>query len=194
MKKGFVLSLCMLLALSCTTLCFAVEDGDTSSVDALISSSKETTSPEGTFVEIIPVGGGGPVEDGKEEAESSSGIPETTTTDATGSGSSNVDASGGLQNDPQFSNASIDKLNEAVKEKGNDVLGIISTVAGYVALGAVALCIIGLLISIISKNGQTGKWIVGIVVAAVVGTVLKFLPEILDWFSNWLSSSGGGTK
>lgn len=101
-----------------------------------------------------------------------------------------VDENGNKYYSPsgEFSNVNAVDANNWAKEKGGDIIGFMTTVAEPVAVIIFILSAIMLAVGALAKGDWFKRGLFGMALAIGMWTAVVFAPELIQFFSEWLST------
>lgn len=88
----------------------------------------------------------------------------------------------------EFSNVNAKDANNWAKEKGGDIVGFFTTIAEPVSVLIFILGAIMMAVGALSKGDWFKRGVFAMALAIVMWTAVVFAPELIQFFSEWLSS------
>lgn len=88
----------------------------------------------------------------------------------------------------EFSNVNAVDANNWAKEKGGDLIGFFTTLAEPLAVVIFILSAIMMMVGALAKGDWFKRGVFGIAIAIVMWTAVVFAPELIQFFSEWLST------
>jgi hypothetical protein len=111
-------------------------------------------------------------------------------TSADSSKSIQVDENGNQYYSPsgEFSNVNAKDANNWAKRKGGDLVGFFTTLAEPLAVVIFIISAIMLAVGALAKGDWFKRGLFGMAISIVMWTAVVFAPELIQFFSEWLST------
>lgn len=88
----------------------------------------------------------------------------------------------------EFSNVNAVDANNWAKKKGGDLIGFFTTMAEPLAVIIFILSAVMMAVGALAKGDWFKRGVVGMAIAVVMWTAVVFAPELIQFFSEWLST------
>ena len=90
--------------------------------------------------------------------------------------------------DDELPKVSMDDAKDFINRKGADIIDLMQTFAGPFVIVIFIACAILTIVGSFGHSGFVGKGIVGMLICGVCYVCINFAPELIQFFSTWLSS------